>query len=99
MLIQSTTCFNSDGSLPSTQNRKSIIVDQPSVVILGSGLMPFALEVAVLTILRPHVRFQDGASLVCAEGLHAKYRQNNNASIPQKKKNGAYASGLGAHGP
>ena len=33
--------------------------------------MPSALELAVLTILRPHFRIQDGASLVSAEGLEA----------------------------
>ena len=31
--------------------------------------MPSALDLAVLTILRPHFRNQDGASLVSAEGL------------------------------
>ena len=62
------TFINSDGSLPSTQNRKFIIVD---CAILVSGLVPSALELAVLTILRPHFRIQDGASLVSAEGLEA----------------------------
>ena len=33
--------------------------------------MPSALGLAVLTILRPHFRTQDGASLVSAEGLEA----------------------------
>ena len=33
--------------------------------------MPSALDLAVLTILRPHFRIQDGASLVSAEGLEA----------------------------
>ena len=33
--------------------------------------MPSALELAVLTILRPDFRIQDGASLVSAEGLEA----------------------------
>ena len=33
--------------------------------------MPSALELAVLTILRPHFRIQDGARLVSAEGLEA----------------------------
>ena len=39
--------------------------------ILVSGFVPSALELAVLTILRPHFRIQDGASLVSAEGLEA----------------------------
>ena len=60
------TFFNSDGSLPSIQHRKFITIDH---AILVSGLMPSALELAVLTILRPHFGIQDGASLVSAEGL------------------------------
>ena len=39
--------------------------------MLVSGLMPSALDLAVLTILRPHFRIQDGASFVSAEGLEA----------------------------
>ena len=38
---------------------------------LVSGLMQSALELAVLTIFRPHFRIRDGASLVSAEGLGA----------------------------
>ena len=53
------------------RNRKSIIIDQPSVAIWVSGLMPSALELAVLPILRPHFRNQDGTSLVSAERLEA----------------------------
>ena len=33
--------------------------------------MPSAVDLAVLRILRPHFRIQDGASLVSAEGLEA----------------------------
>ena len=33
--------------------------------------MPSALDLAVLTVLRPHFRIRDGASLVSAEGLEA----------------------------
>ena len=33
--------------------------------------MPSALDLAVLTILRPHFRIRDGASLVSAEELEA----------------------------
>ena len=33
--------------------------------------MPSPLDLAVLTILRPHFRIRDGASLVSAEGLEA----------------------------
>ena len=62
------TFFNSDGSLPSIQNSKFIIIDLATLV---PGLMPSALELAVLTILRPLFRIQDGASLVSAEGLPA----------------------------
>ena len=60
--------FNSDGSLPPEQNRKFIIIDH---AILVSGLMPSSLDLAVLTILRPHFRIHDGASSVSAEGLEA----------------------------
>ena len=62
------TFFTSDGSLPSIQNRESIIVDH---AIWVSGLLLSASELAVLTIPRPHFRIQDGASLVSAEGLEA----------------------------
>ena len=58
--------FNSEDSLPTIQNRKFIIIDH---AILVSGLIPSELELAVLTILRPHFRIQDGASLVSAEEL------------------------------
>ena len=73
MLIQKHNMFqtfiNSDGSVPSIQNRKSVSL----------SIMPFwfldscrsALELAVLTILRPHFRIQNGASLVSAEELEA----------------------------
>ena len=61
MLIQSTTCFRYK-----TENLSLSIMP-----FLVSGLVPSALELAVLTVLRPHFRIQDGASLVSAKGLEA----------------------------
>ena len=67
--------FDSKSSLPlngvPVQNSSSITIELHSVAILVPTIMPSALELTVLTILWPHFRIQDGASLVSAKVLDA----------------------------
>ena len=56
---------------PQTAEQLVEVPTEQGNIILVSGLMPSAVDLVVLRILRPHFRIQDGASLVSAEGLEA----------------------------